>query len=208
MNVTDETILKRLVEGETGQRMAAAIMREAMAERIKISADIETLRRERGEKTAPLNADTAAKRAKLDAARAALAAAENEYNAAAQHEAATAGSYDARIAATERKLIATAPACIDALLTELSDMESEAKATQILQRRQATNRINTRTSGTIMKVYSNAASLRERLEAIRHAREEARKLKGRVLSDADINERLQQLRDTLPEIQMRFSHES
>jgi SMC interacting uncharacterized protein involved in chromosome segregation len=208
MEVTNDAILERLVTSDAGKQAAADLLREATAERIKLTADIEKLKRERGEQRAMLSAETTAMRAKLDTARTALTKAESAYNAAAQKEATTVGQYDGRIQRLEARLLATAPGSISAFITEMDDLASEAKATVALERRRPTDKINTHNGNLIHEVWTNAASLRERLDAIRNAITEAQKLKTRVLADDVLAERLDELRDSLPPVEMRYSHEA
>jgi hypothetical protein len=57
-------------------------------------------------------------------------------------------------------------------------------------------------------MWTDAASMRERVDTLRAARAEVERLKSKVLAADVIEERLQTLRDGLPKIEMRFSHKS
>ena len=207
MNISDEAIVKRLVESEVGQKAATDIIRDHHMHRIDLKARIEKLKRDRGE-LAREHADAVdAARQRLEAVRKAITEAEGEHGQASMAQAQHKAHFDTRIKKLERELQQTAPAVIDEFLAWLGDQASACTATPIIENAQKTDRINTHTSEAVREVFNNAASLRERLEAIRAARQDAEKLKDKVLDNADIELRLQELREGLPVVEMRFSHE-
>ena len=206
--ITDQDILNRLVKSEAGKQAAAAIERDRTAERMNLKAQGERLKRERSERGRELADAEAAARQRVEAARKELTEAEHAYMLADSTRRQTAAHYNARIDKFERELVATAPAGIDEFLAWLADQENACTATEIQERGQPTKKLSKLfTGGFIHEVWTNAASLKERLEAIRAARQAAETLKARVLDDADIEARLDELRDGLPEIEMRYSHD-
>ena len=204
--VTDEAIVKKIIQSEAGQKAAAAIERDHTAERMNLRATAEKLKRERGELSRE-HADAVAATGKaLEAARAALTKAEQAHRQASVTQATERAHYDARIQKLERMVIATAPAAIDTFLRWLSDEESICKGTEITERGRKTDRISTHTGELIREYFSNAATLRDRLAAIRKARAEAAQLKTRIMDSGELDKQLEALGD-LPGVVMQFAYE-
>lgn len=204
--VTDTEVISRLVESEAGRKAAADIMRDRTSERMNLKATAEKLRRERGEQGREL-ADTAeVARQRLEAARKEMTQAEGEHHRAVMLQKQQRAHFDARIKKLERELLATAPAAINEFIEWLDDQANECKGTAIVTNAQKTDRISTYSSEVIKQYFSNAESLRERLAAIRAARQEAEALRGKVLDAADIEQRLDALRE-LPAVVMAFAYE-
>ena len=205
--VSHEAVIARLIESDQGKKIAADILRDQQMHHIDLATSIEKLKRERGEGKRALADKVAVSHARLQTARAALTTAETEHQKACMEQAQHGAHYTSRINKLERQLRATAPASISDFISWLNDEEDTCKATALLESSERTDKLNTHTSEIIRKYYSNANGLRDRLAAIRNARAEAEKLKDKVLDAADIETRLQALRDTLPAVTMQFSHE-
>ena len=207
MEVTNEQVISRLVESEAGKKIAGTILREQTAALMDMRAKIEILRKERGEKSRDLDDAAAATLQRVNVARKTLADAEQEHRQAVFEQKTTAAHYDGRIQKLQRQLTASAPATIDTFLDWLADQEHEATETEITKRGQKTDRIYTHSDEVIRAYWTNAQSLQNRLKAIREARADAQQLKGRILDGADLDERLEALRESLPAVSMQFSHE-
>jgi len=204
--VTDDAIVKKLVESEAGRKAAAAIQRDWTSERMNMRAQIEVLKRERGELSRTHADDVEATRKRMEAARAALTKTDTEHRQAVITQKQTRAHFDARIKALEGKLRATAPQAISDFIEWLGDEESLCKETGIIEHATPTDKINTFTSELIKQYFSNAKSLDARLKAIRAARAEAGTLKARILEGDDLQQRLDSLRDSLPVVAMQYSH--
>lgn len=204
--ITDQAVINRLVQSEAGRKAAADIMRDHTAERMDLKSRAEKLRRERGERTRELADAEAAARKRVEAARRELSEAEQAHRQSDMAHRQAAAHYTARIQKLERQLRATAPATIDEFIAWLDDAADECRATVITEKARKTDKLNTHTSEPVKEYFSNAPSLRNRLETIKAARQEAERLKDLVLDHTDVQERLDALRDNLPAVEMQYSH--
>ena len=203
---TNAQVIDRIVQSEAGRKAAADIQRDYTGERIALQSQASALRKERGKQTRELADKVAATQQHLEAARATLTLAEQAHRQATMEQAQNRAHYDARIKGLEGKLRTMAPAAIDTFIEWLGDEEQSCKETVITKHGKPTDKISTHTSEKIHEFWTNAASLRDRLAAIRAARTEAITLKSRVMDADDIQQRLDELRDGLPEVTMQYSH--
>jgi hypothetical protein len=108
-------------------------------------------------------------------------------------------SLDHQISTCERRLRDLADPLISEFIEEMSVMQEEERRTQILF--ETDEELGPLGNPRLVTVASTAASMGERLAAIRAAREAAEALKLRV--GIDVAKELQKLRDGLPPIEMR-----
>jgi hypothetical protein len=202
--VTDEQILARLVQSEDGRKVADAIKREAQAERIRLQCHVTELEKERSAATAELSADVKITASKLEAARQTMTRAEQEHRQAQHKLASTSAGYDGRISQAEAKFLATAPQVIDETLKWLADQADEVRATEIQRRANKTGKFHAVSGEAICDWFSTAETARDRICAIKQSIDECHRLKALILDDAELQQRLDEIKDSLPPVRMTF----
>ena len=204
MMTVQQEILDRIIQSEIGQKVQADIDREAMQQRIDLKCQVEKLKRERSESISRLKADIEITATELERARVVMQQAEQAHRLAQQKMAHSDASYTSRIQSMERRLMNSASESISNFIRWLSDQQSECTSMKVNRRGQQTGKFRVDTGTPICDWYSTSKSQQARLKAIQAAKAEAEALRMLVLDDAEVESRLDVLRDSLPDIVMEL----
>ena len=195
-----QTAITEMLDTDAGRELARQHQANKLAERQAIADQIGTARKQRGIEVTPLSEAEKAAMATVEAAENTLQDARDKHRLAqAKHQQARAKS-DARISSLERELVQSAPGEIDAFIQSLWDEVEEIRKKGPATRSEPTGRFYADSNKPVMRHFSNSRSVASRMHAIREAVVTAEGYKRQALGDLD--ERLMQLRDDLPELVM------
>ena len=195
-----QTAINEMMDTDAGRELARQHQANKLAERQAIADQIGTARKQRGVEVTPLSEAEKAAMVAVEAAEKALRDAKEKHRLAqAKHQKAKAAS-DARIKSLEKELIQTAPGEIDVFIQSLRDEIEEIRQKGPTTRSEPTGDVFVESGKPVMKYFSNSRSVDRRMRAIREAIGIAEGFKRQVLGDLD--ERLMQLRNDLPELVM------
>jgi len=196
----EQAQIDEMMDTEAGRELARQHQANKLAERQAIADQIGTVRKQRGIEVTPLSEAEKKALATVEAAEKSLQDAKEKHRLAqAKHQKAKAAS-DARISSLERELVQTAPDEIDAFIQSLRDEVEEIRQNGPTTRSEPTGRTFVDSGRPVMRHFSNSRSVDCRMRAIREAISTAEGFKRQVLGDLD--DRLMQLRDDLPELVM------
>lgn len=205
--VATESIIARIAAGELGQKIAAKLEAELATERTRMKGEIDALNRERGEVKATLGTETRAALAALEQAQAVLKESERTYLTALQKERSAEAAYRIRINRLENELFDSAPASIDNFIVWLDEEFSRLCGEKINERSRQTGMFSTITDSVQREYWSNAEPLKEAMSALRRAKTTAQLLKREVLSAEDLDAKLKELPESIPDpTELRLSH--
>ena len=193
-----QTAINEMMNTDAGRELARQHQANKLAERKAIADQIGTVRKQRGIEVTPLSEAEKKAMVAVETAEKTLQDAREKHRLAqAKHQKARAAS-DGRISSLERELVQSAPGEIDAFIQSLRDEVEEIRQKGPTTRSEPTGKVYADSNKPVMRHFSNSRSVDRRMRAIREAICTAEGFKRQALGDLD--ERLMQLRDNLPEL--------
>lgn len=177
--------LDNLLNSETGKQLVKNYHSEQHDNRLEMLTEIDRLKQQRNSELQRLNLALDKAQTNFDTAQSSLTEAEARKHTAAGDAHRATANYKNQIGRVNRKLLETAPECINVFILEIKQDMDDLRNTGITK------------TGKL----SNVRSFNARLEGMRAAITTAEKLK--LLAVPDLEDRLQALRTGLPTIVMQ-----
>jgi hypothetical protein len=199
----DQELLTAFFEHPAGRAAVQQQRAKQLAKRQGLVAELEAIRQRRDKETPPLRAVEAKARQKVDEAKEALKAAEDELSSARRKLWSVTNS----LSGQEKKLCGELQATADPMIDEfIEEMQQDTDATRQIPLTSNVDAGERNMVGRLFrgKVYSNKPAILARLAAATAAIEAAQDLKLVATTHEEIDKRLQLLRAGLPMVRTAF----